>query len=70
MSDNENRIMELEIKNSHLEDTIEQLNQIVFKQQQNIDEIMRHLEQIQNKISNLQENGGEKDQPEPPPPHY
>ena len=69
MSDIENRIMELEIKNSHLEDTIEQLNQIVFQQQKGIDELVRHIEQMQNKISNLQESN-EKDQPEPPPPHY
>ena len=69
MSEYENRIMELEIKNSHLEDTIEQLNQIVFQQQKSIDTISRHLQQIQNKISNLQE-GNDKELPEPPPPHY
>ena len=69
MSEFENRIMELEIKNSHLEDTIEQLNQIVFQQQKSIDTISRHLQQIQNKISNLQE-GNDKELPEPPPPHY
>ena len=69
MPDINNRIMELEIKNSHLEDTIEQLNKIVIQQQQSIDEIVRHLEQIQNKISNLQESH-DKELPEPPPPHY
>ncbi len=69
MPDIEHRIMELEIKNSHLEDTIEQLNKIIFQQQQSIDTISRHLEQIQNKISNLQESN-DKELPEPPPPHY
>ena len=69
MSNINNHIMELEIKNSHLEDTIEQLNQIVIQQQQSIDEIVRHLEQIQNKISNLQESH-DNELAEPPPPHY
>lgn len=73
MSDLENRITELEIKNSHQEDTIEQLNEIIFEQQKNIDIINRHLEQIQNKINNLQENNihdNESMEPEEPPPHY
>jgi len=69
MSDLENRIMELEIKNSHQEDTIEQLNKIVFDQQTAIDKITRHLEQMQNKIDNIQDNHS-KEPPEPPPPHY
>ena len=72
MSDLEHRITELEIKNSHLEDTIEQLNGIIFEQQKDIDKISRHLEQIQNKINNLQESNSHegKELPEPPPPHY
>ena len=72
MSDLEHRIMELEIKTSHQENTIEQLNEIIFEQQKDIDKISRHLEQIQNKINNLQESNlhEAKELPEPPPPHY
>ena len=69
MSDIENRVMELEIKNAHLEDTIEQLNQIIIEHQTTIDKLMLNMEQLQNKVSNLQQ-GHEKDSPEPPPPHY
>ena len=69
MSDIENRIMELEIKNSHLEDTIEQLNQIVIEQQKYMDELAHNLELLQNKVSNLQEDDS-KNEAEPPPPHY
>jgi SlyX protein len=69
MSDIENRVMELEIKNTHQEETIEQLNQIVIEQQKSITEIARHIEQLQNKILNLQDSN-EKERPEPPPPHY
>ncbi|MCU7837455.1 MAG: SlyX family protein [gamma proteobacterium symbiont of Taylorina sp.] len=69
MSDLEHRVMELEIKNSHHEDTIEQLNQIIFEQQKNIDTISRHLEQVQSKINHMQENSTIEES-EPPPPHY
>ena len=69
MSDIENRVMELEIKNAHHEDTIEQLNQIIIEHQASITDIARHLEQLQNKVSSLQESNG-KETPEPPPPHY
>ncbi len=69
MSDLENRITELEIKNSHQEDTIEQLNNIIFEQQKAIDNINRHLEQIQNKLNTIQETNS-KEESEPPPPHY
>lgn len=69
MSDIENRVMELEIKNAHQEDTIERLNQIIIEHQTSIDNMIRHLQQLQNKVSNLQESNT-KEAPEPPPPHY
>lgn len=69
MSDIEKRVMELEIKNAHQEDTIEQLNKIIIEQQTAMTKLARHLEQLQNKVSSLQENNA-KEAPEPPPPHY
>ncbi|MDX2504253.1 MAG: SlyX family protein [Gammaproteobacteria bacterium] len=69
MSDIENRIMELEIKSAHQEETIEQLNQIAIEQQKTVSELTRHMEQLKDKISILQESNS-KDLPEPPPPHY
>ncbi|MCP3848808.1 MAG: SlyX family protein [Gammaproteobacteria bacterium] len=69
MPDFENRLMELEIKNAHQEDTIEQLNQIIIKHQVSIDTLIRHVELLQNKVSDIQE-GNIKEGPEAPPPHY
>ncbi len=69
MSDIEHRVMELEIKNAHQEDTIEQLNHIIIRQQSSIDTLVRQMEQLQDKLTNLQENNS-KEAPEPPPPHY
>ena len=69
MSDIENRIMELEIKSAHQEDTIEQFNRIVIEQQKTIAELKRNMEQLQSKMSHLQESNS-KEVAEPPPPHY
>ena len=65
------RIMELEIKNAHQEDTIEQLNHIVIEHQGAIAKLVQQLKHLQGKVSSLQENSSQaKDAPEPPPPHY
>lgn len=69
MSNIENRVMELEIKNAHHEDTIEQLNQIIIKHQATIDNLVQQMDQLQNKLSSLQQSNS-KEAPEPPPPHY
>lgn len=64
----EERLTELEIKMAHQEMTIEQLNQVITVQQQEITEIKHYLEILKTKIELMQQ--AEKDQPEPPPPHY
>jgi len=65
------RIMELEIKNAHHEDTIEQLNHIIIEHQSAISRLVQQLKHLQNKVGSLQENGSQaKEAPEPPPPHY
>jgi len=64
----DNRITELEIKLAHQEFTIEQLNQVITEQQQEIADIKLFLDALNNKVNNIQIP--EKNQPEPPPPHY
>ena len=64
MSDLEIRIMELEIKNAHQEDTIEQLNHIIIEHQSAIDRLVQQLKHLQGKVSSLQENSSQaKDTP-------
>ena len=65
----EERIMELEIRSALQEDTIEQLNQVIFKQQQQIDDFKRHLNHLKTQLSNLQETTARESE-ETPPPHY
>ncbi len=45
-TDIDKRLMDLEIKVSFTEDLVEQLNQIIFKQQQQIDALIREVSQL------------------------
>ena len=45
----ETRINELEIKASFMEDTLEQLNQVVVRQQQQIDALIRELTELRQR---------------------
>lgn len=63
----EDRITNLEIKLSFTEDLIEKLNQIVYKQQQQIEFLYRELKSIKEQASSGGGSGGLKDEI---PPHY
>ena len=64
----EDRITNLEIKLSFTEDLIEQLNQTVYKQQQQIEFLYRELKAIKEQASSAGGGGGSlKDEI---PPHY
>ena len=42
----ENRLMDLEIKASFTEDLVEQLNQTIFRQQEQMDALLREVSQL------------------------
>lgn len=42
----ERRLTELEIKASYADDTLDQLNQIIYRQQQQIDRLEREVQQL------------------------
>ena len=63
---NEDRITNLEIKLSFTEDLIEQLNQTVYKQQQQIEFLYRELKSVKEQANST---GGGNLQDEIPP-HY
>lgn len=61
------RIDDLEVRLTHHERTIAELNEIVSEQWRRIDLLERHLTQMREEVRNLvPANVGE----EPPPPHY
>ena len=65
----EGRITNLEIKLSFTEDLIDQLNQTIYKQQQQIEFLYRELKSIKEQASSSDgaPNGSPKDEI---PPHY
>ncbi len=63
----EQRLIELEIKASFTEDWLEQLNQTIFKQQEQIEALMRELSQLRRQMP---EGDGASLLRDELPPHY
>lgn len=65
----ESRITELEIKISYTEDLVEELNRIVFRQQQQIDSLAKEVRALREQAQNTQaqSQGSLRDEL---PPHY
>lgn len=61
-------ITELEIRITHMDDSLEQLNQVIVAQQQQIDRLERLLKEVINDQETLKEALPEV--PNQPPPHY
>lgn len=66
----EDRIMELEIRLTHADDTIEQLSQTIIRQQAAIDALTLRLGKLDSKLENAINGPDEDPSQEPPPPHY
>ncbi len=65
----EARITELEIKISYTEDLVEELNRLVFRQQQQIDLLAREIRSLREQAQNTQAQGQGNLRDELPP-HY
>ncbi|RZL38943.1 MAG: SlyX family protein [Rubrivivax sp.] len=65
----EQRITDLEIKASFAEDTVEQLNAVVTRQQAQIDRLIRELVELRNR-SAAAEPGAQPNLRDELPPHY
>lgn len=63
------RITDLEIKISYAEDTIDELNRLVFRQQQQIDFLARELEALRQQLQTPTHNAPLNLRDEIPP-HY
>jgi SlyX protein len=66
----ENRVTELEIRLTHLEDTIEVLNKTIIKQHDDIDLLQLQVSQLVKKIKASQSSPVALESEETPPPHY
>jgi SlyX protein len=67
--DMEQRLTELEIKASFNEDLLDQLEQVIIRQQQQIDLLLRQVGQLQSPEMQL-EPGAARNPREDLPPHY
>lgn len=65
----EQRIIDLEIKASFTEDTVEQLNQVIVRQQEQIDRLVRELVELRDRAA-AAEPGGFRSLRDELPPHY
>jgi SlyX protein len=60
----ENRLVDLEVRYTHLERLVEDLNRVVFAQQQVIDRVVKQLAELAQRVGPPEASPGEK------PPHY
>ncbi len=68
-TDIDKRLMDLEIKASFTEDLVEQLNQTIFQQQQQIDALIREVNQLRQQTPDGG-TGGFRSLRDELPPHY
>ncbi|MDB5868057.1 MAG: SlyX family protein [Polaromonas sp.] len=66
----DHRLTELEIKASFNEDLLEQLNQVVIRQQQQIDALIREVGQLRQQIPDAGSSGVFNRAGDDLPPHY
>lgn len=64
------RLTDLEIKASFTEDALEQLNQVVVRQQQEIEWLLREVKQLRQQMPDGGAGAGFSQASEELPPHY
>lgn len=63
-------IIELQTRIAFQDGVIDQLNQVVTRQQTQIDRLQRQLDKLGGQVENLQQEHLTRQADEPPPPHY
>ena len=69
----EERIIDLEIRLTHQEATVQTLNDVIVQQQRTIDRLMLDVETLRRQLRSLGAQIGAplaRPEDEPPPPHY
>ena len=66
----ENRVTELEIRLTHMEDTIDILDKTAITQQSQIDMLMLKITILEKKLKAAAESQIADEKDETPPPHY
>jgi len=66
----ENRLIELETRLSFQEDTIHQLNEVITRQQDQIDLLNEQLSELKKRVQATSTSNIKDESEETPPPHY
>jgi SlyX protein len=69
-ADAETRIANLEIRLSHQDRTVEELNETIIRQWHEIDVLKRKLGLLQERMESVERDSSKPAGQEPPPPHY
>ena len=69
-TDMENRVTELEIRLTHIEDTMDVLNRTVIEQHKLIDQLQLQLSVLEKKLEAVASSNIAHESEEKPPPHY
>ncbi len=64
------RVMNLEIRFMHQERTIQELNDIVCRQEAVLEKLERELRQVQEQLQQVIPSMNRTEEEEEPPPHY
>ncbi|UVF18060.1 SlyX family protein [Microvirga terrae] len=70
MNDVEGRIEALEVRLTYQDQVVEDLNQTVIAQWKLIDGLKRQLNELLDRVQEVEDNAGGPSASEPPPPHY
>ena len=66
----EEKFIDLEIRLTHQENHIQELDKIIYQQQQAIDLMQQQIKNLQGKLKNVSEYNILPQSEEKPPPHY
>lgn len=68
--DDQDRLEALEFKLAHLERGLQELSDVVVRQQQELDRLAERNRQLRGQLENLRQETEEKKDPYEVPPHY
>ncbi len=64
------RLEALEVRIAYQDRTIEDLNTTVTAQWKQLDDLVKQVARMADRLRNVEENAPASGEPEPPPPHY
>ena len=70
LHDTDQRLTELEIKASYSEDLLEQLNLIIYRQQQQIDALVHEVRSLRQQVPQVGSTSAPRNLRDELPPHY